>query len=154
MAKLLGWLDGAMWGCGGRSARARSRRPWRMLEEGRRRGNRATAGVLGLFIGERSPGRGERRLGKAELAWEGSAASWRIEQAVSCMAGRRGGLGVRRGRVLAWGGAKRQARWRWRASSGPLGRGRALDEVHRRRTAGGGRNRAAERGEMEVRAYL
>jgi len=37
---------------------------------------------------------------------------------------------------------------------GPLGRGRAVDEVHRRRTAGGGRNRAAERREMEVRAYL
>ena len=30
----------------------------------------------------------------------------------------------------------------------------AADEVHRRRTAGGGRNRAAERREMEVRAYL
>ena len=39
-------------------------------------------------------------------------------------------------------------------SLGPLGRGRAVDEVHRRRTAGGGRNRAAERREMEVRAYL
>ena len=26
---------------------------------------------------------------------------------------------------------------------GPLGRGRAVDEVHRRRTAGGGRNRAS-----------
>ena len=40
--------------------------------------------------------------------------------------------------MLAWGGAKGQARWRWRASLGPLGRGRAVDEVHRRRTAGGG----------------
>ena len=37
---------------------------------------------------------------------------------------------------------------------GPFGRGRAVDEVHRRRTAGGGRNRAAERREMEVRAYM
>ena len=37
---------------------------------------------------------------------------------------------------------------------GPLGRGRTVDEVHRRRTAGGGRNRAAERREMEVRAFL
>ena len=27
--------------------------------------------------------------------------------------------------------------------SGPFGRGRAMDEVHRRRTAGGGRNRAS-----------
>ena len=39
-------------------------------------------------------------------------------------------------------------------SPGPFGRGRAVDEVHRRRTAGGGRNRAAERREMEVRAFL
>ena len=37
---------------------------------------------------------------------------------------------------------------------GPLGHGHAVDEVHRRRTAGGGRNRAAERKEMEVRAFL
>ena len=56
--------------------------------------------------------------------------------------------------MLAWGGAKGQARWRWRVPLGPLGHGRAVDEVHRRRTAGGGRNRAAERREMEVRAYL
>ena len=28
-------------------------------------------------------------------------------------------------------------------SPGPFGRGRAVDEVHRRRTAGGGRNRAS-----------
>ena len=67
MAKLLGWLDGAMWVGGGRSARARSRRPWRTVEEGRKRGNCATAGVLGLFIGRRAPGRGERRLGKVDL---------------------------------------------------------------------------------------
>ena len=69
-------------------------------------------------------------------------------------AGLRGGSGGRQGRVLAWGGAKGQARWRWRVPLGPLGHGRAVDEVHRRRTAGGGRNRAAERREMEVRAYL
>ena len=63
-------------------------------------------------------------------------------------------LGRAQGRVSSWGGAKGQARWRWRAPLGPHGRGRAVDEVHRRRTAGGRRNRAAERGEMEVRAYL
>ena len=143
-----------MWGCGGRSARARSRRPWRTVERGRRRGNRATAGVLGLFIGERSPRRGEQRLGKAELAWEGSAMRWQSEQAASCMAGRRGGSGGPQGHVSSWGGAKGQARWCWRAPLGPLGRGRAMDEVHRRRTAGGGRNRGTGRREMEVRAYL
>jgi len=70
------------------------------------------------------------------------------------MAGRRGSSGGRQGRGLAWGGAKGQARWRWRGSPGPFGHERAVDEVHRRRTAGGGRNRAAERREMEVRAYL
>ena len=65
----------------------------------------------------------------------------RSEQAASCMAGRRGSSGVPQGRVSSWGGAKGQARWCWRAPLGPLGRGRAVDEVHRRRTAGGGRNR-------------
>ena len=115
---------------------------------------RVTAGVLGLFIGERSPGRGERRLGKVDLVRGDSTASWRSVQAASCMVGRRGGSGGSQRRVSSWGGAKGQARWRWRAPLGPLGRGRTMDEVHRRRTAGGGRNRAAERRAMEVRAYL
>ena len=127
-----------------------------MADGGRREKERKSrdGGVLGLFIGERSPERGERRLGEVDLVWGNSTAGWRSEQAALRMAGRRGGSGVRRGRVLAWGGAKGQARWRWRASLGPLDRGRAVDEVHRRRTAGGGRNRAAERREMEVRAFL
>ena len=34
-------------------------------------------------------------------------------------------------------------------SPGPFGRGRAVDEVHRRRTAGGGRNRASRERERE-----
>ena len=37
---------------------------------------------------------------------------------------------------------------------GPLGRGRAVDEVHRRRTAGGGETERREEREMEVRAFL
>ena len=37
---------------------------------------------------------------------------------------------------------------------GPFGRGRAVDEVHRRRTAGGGRNRASQEREMEMGALL
>ena len=61
--------------------------------------------------------------------------------------------GAAHGRVLAWGGAKGQAMWRWRASLGPLGRGHAVDEVHRRRTAGGGRNREKQIGEMKMRAF-
>ena len=54
--------------------------------------------------------------------------------------------------MLAWGGAKGQAKWRWSAPLGPLGCGRAVDEVHRRITAG--ETEQAERREMEVRAYL
>ena len=41
-----------------------------------------------------------------------------------------------------------------RDSPGPFGRGRAGDEVHRRRTAGGGRNRASREREMEIGAFL
>ena len=41
-----------------------------------------------------------------------------------------------------------------RDSPGPFGRGRAVDEVHWRRTAGGGRNRASREGEMEIGAFL
>ena len=37
---------------------------------------------------------------------------------------------------------------------GPFGCGRAVDEVHRRRTAGGGETEQAGRREMEIRAYL
>jgi hypothetical protein len=47
--KLLGWMDGAMRCCGGWSARARSRRPWRTAEGERRRGSRATAGLWGYL---------------------------------------------------------------------------------------------------------
>ena len=39
-------------------------------------------------------------------------------------------------------------------SPGPFGRGRVVDEVHRRRTAGGGRNRASREREMEIGAFL
>ena len=108
-------------------------------EEGGEAARRRGSGVL---IGQRAPGRGEWRLGEAGLVRGNLTASERSEQAASCMAGRRGGSGERLGCVLAWGGAKGQARWRWRGSPGPFGRGRAVDEVHRRRTAGGGRNRA------------
>ena len=37
---------------------------------------------------------------------------------------------------------------------GPFGRGRVVDEVHRRPTAGGGRNRASREREMEMGALL
>ena len=87
--KLLEWLDGAMQGCGGRSARARSRRPWRTAERGRRR----------VLIGQRAPGRGEWRLGEAGLVRGDLTVSRRSEQAALHMAGRRDGSGERLGRV-------------------------------------------------------
>ena len=59
-----------------------------------------------------------------------STASWRSEQAASCMTGRRGGSGVRRGRVLAWGGAKRQV---------------LSTETHRRATTGNTKSREVAR---------
>jgi hypothetical protein len=39
-------------------------------------------------------------------------------------------------------------------SPGPFGLGRAVDEVHRRRTAGGGETEQAGRREMEIGAFL
>ena len=39
-------------------------------------------------------------------------------------------------------------------SPGPFGRGRAMDEVHRWRTAGGGETEHREDREMEARAFL
>ena len=110
---------------------------WKEGEEGevaRRRGSGATyrpesTWARGVASGEGWFGPGRLDGGRAERA------------AALRMAGRRGCSGGRQGRVLAWGGAKGQARWRWRVSLGPLGRGRTVDEVHRWRTAGGGRNR-------------
>jgi hypothetical protein len=69
--------------------------------------------------------------------------------AADCVAGRCGGSGRRRGSVPARGRAKGQARGPWRAPLGPLGRGRAMDEVHRRRM--GERRRSREgRGKQGV----
>ena len=127
-----------------------------MADGGRRdkEGKSRDGEVLGILIGQRAPGRGYWRLGKVDLVRGDSTASWRSEQAASCMAGWRGGSGGPQGRVSSWGCAKGQARWRWRAPLGPLGRGRAVDEVHRWRTAGGGETEHGEEREMEVRAYL
>ena len=115
-----------------------------MADGGRRKreGKPRDGGALGVLIGQRAPGQGEWCLGKAGLVRGDSTAGGRSEQSASCMAGRRGSSGVPQGRVSSWGDAKGQARWRWRGSPGPFGRGRAVDEVHRRRTAGGRRNRA------------
>ena len=121
-----------------------------MADGGRRKEEKPRdGGALGVLIGQRAPRRVEWRLGEADSVRGGSTAGWWSERAALRMAGRRGSSGGRLGRVLAWGGAKGQARWCWRASLVHL-----AADAHRRRTAGGGRNRAAERREMEVRAYL
>ena len=84
-----------MRGCGGRSAQARSRRPWRKVEEGRKRGNRATAGVLGLFIGRRGVlGEGSSVWGR--LIWSG-ATRRRAGGASRRRAAWRGGVAARQG---------------------------------------------------------
>ena len=69
-----------------------------------------------------------------------------------------GGVSCRLGRVprtrVSVGRCQRASQVALEGSPGPFGRGRAVDEVHLRRTAGGGRNRGTGRREMEIRAYL
>ena len=64
------WLDGAMRDYGGRSARARSRRPWRTVKGGRRRGSRATAGLWGYLYSGEQLGEGSGVWGR--LVWSGA----------------------------------------------------------------------------------
>ena len=152
--KLVGWSDGAMQGRGGWSARARSRRPWRSGGRRKKEKKPRNGGALGVFIGQRAPGRVEWRLGKADSARGGSTAGWRSERAALRMAGRRVGSGERLGHVRAGEGAKGQARWRWRAPRVNL----AADAPWMRSTGGvrqaAGETEQAGRREMEIRAYL
>ena len=78
------------------------------------------------------------RLGAVDLA----LASRRRAGGAAAARRMAGGVVAARGAAWAWEGAKGRARWRGEVSPGPFGRGRAVDEVHRRRTAGGA-NRAA-----------
>jgi hypothetical protein len=57
--KLVGWSDGALQGRGSWSARARSRRPWRSGGRRKKEKKPRNGGALGVFIGQRAPGRGE-----------------------------------------------------------------------------------------------
>ena len=88
-----------------------------------------------------------------DLALDDSTAGWRASGGAA-----HGGGGVAaRGGV--WDACAREEVPRGgqvalRDSPGPFGRGRAVDEVHWRRTAGGGRNRASREGEMEIGAFL
>ena len=127
-----------------------------MADGGRRekKGKSRDGGAPGLLIGQRAPGRGEWRLGEVDLVREDSTVSWQSEPMARRMAGWRGSSGRPQGRVSSCGGAKGQARWLWRAPLGPLGRGRAVDEVYRWRTDAHRRGREKQRGEMKMRAYL
>ena len=83
---------------------------------------------------------GGGRFGPGRLDGERAGLSWRL--------GERPGTRVR---VRRCQGAGQVALGDF---LGPFGRGRAVDEVHRRRTAGGGRNRASREREMEIGALL
>ena len=91
--------------------------------------------------------------GAVDLALGDSTASGRRRQR------RCAGRGVVAARGAAWDACAREEVPRGSQvalgdSPGPFGRGRAVDEVHRRRTAGGGRNRASREREMEIGALL
>ena len=88
------------------------------------------------------------------MALGNSTVSWRSGQWRCAGRGWRGGSGERLGRVCAWGGAKGQARWRWRAPRVHL-----ATDVPWTRSTGSVRQAAGEteqagRREMEVRAYM
>ena len=88
------------------------------------------------------------------MALDTSTAGWRGERAARRMAavawrlGRAPGTRVRAGKCQGAGQVALEG------FLGPFGCGRAVDEVHRRRTAGGGETEQAGRREMEIRAYL
>ena len=90
--------------------------------------------------GRFGPGRfdGERAERAAALRMAGVA--WRLGSA--------SGTRVRAGKCQGAGQVALEG------SPGPFGRGRAVDEVHRRRRAGGGETEHREEREMRVRAFL
>ena len=104
-------------------------RRWSSGGSYRPRSSRAREVVSGG--GRFGPGRldGERAEEAAALRLAG--VSWRLGE----VSGTR--VRVRR--------CQEAARWRWEVSPGPFGRGRAVDEVHRRRTAGGAKQRNGRR---------
>ena len=109
-----------------------------MADGGRRKeGKPRNGGALGLFVGQRAPGRVEWRLGEADSVWSGSTAdgwsgvSARESVWVACEHGE-----VPRGGPGGAGG--------FPGSTWPRS---AVDEVHRQRTAGDGRKQSKPRGE-------
>ena len=153
---------------------------WRSLWGGRM--EQCRAGVAGPHEQDLAGhgGRREEEEGGEAAQWRGSRATYRPEstwaRGVASGEGRFGS-GAHDGERAERAGGKLHGGAAWRlgrvpgthvnmgrcqgagqvaleGSPGPFGRGRAVDEVHRRRTAGGGRNRGTGRREMEVRVFL
>ena len=83
----------------------------------------------------------EWHLGKADSVRGGSTVGWRGERATLRMAGVAWRLVSASGMRVSVGKCQGAGQVALEGSPGPYGRGRAVDEVYRRRTAGGGRNR-------------
>ena len=115
-----------------------------MADGGRRKKEEKprNGGALGVLIDQGAPGRGEWRLGEVDLVRGGSTVGWRGERATLRMAGVAWRLVSASGTRVSVGKCQGAGQVALEGSPGPFGRGRAMDEVHRRRTAGGGRNRA------------
>ena len=90
--------------------------------------------------GRFGPGRLDGERAEEAAALRGAGVSWRL--------GERPGTRVRVRRCQEAGQVALGD------SPGPFGRGRAVDKVHRRHTAGGGRNRASREREMEIGVFL
>ena len=91
-----------------------------------------------------APGRGKWCLGAVDLALGDSTASGRRKQrrcAGRCVVAARGGVWD----ACARDEVPRGGQVALRDPPGPFGRGGAVDEVHRRRTAGGGKQSTGKR---------
>ena len=104
-------------------------------EAAQRRGSRATYRLESTWVRGVVPGGGGFGSG-AHVGERAERAGGAAHGGVSCRLGRAPRTRVSVGRCQ---GASQVA---LEGSPGPFGHGRAVDEVHRRRTAGGGRNRA------------
>jgi len=143
LGEVAGEVEWGNVGRGGLSARARARRRWRTAEEGkmrevaRQRGSGPIYRLEGFeakqvsFWGRLNRARGARRCGGGRRRRRG--AWWAAWQAPKCPGTR---VCVRKGQ-----GAVQVS---LATLLGPVGRGRAVDEVHRWRTGGRRRNREGD----------
>ena len=122
---------------GARRRGAERRRRWRRRRSRERRRRHTREPRWGLYRPIALAGKEVRPGGVRDRGWRGRPARWR-----RWTTGRAAWLRSRRlSRVSARGKARGHAWWPAQRPSGPLGRVRAVDEVHRRRTTperGGG----------------